>query len=664
MRFRQVHLDFHTSEAISNIGVEFDKKQFQDALKTGHVDSITVFAKCHHGWSYHPTEVNEMHPNLKFDLLQAQIEAAHEIGVKTPVYISAGYDQRYAVMHPEDVIKEKNGAPLGEKGFLFPRYHFLCFNTKYTDLLAEEVKEVCRRYDADGIFLDITAPRVCYCNKCIERMHKEGYDLDDEKQAAAFVEKVYLEYAKKMRDAVDSVKPGLPIFHNAGATPRGKRDIEATSSHNEIETLPTSVWGYDNLPVIARYVQYHDKEYLAMTGKFHYGWGEFGGYKHKNALIYETALAVSLGAKCSIGDQLHPCGKIDDETYRLIGETYSRIEEREPWLDKVTPVTDIAVYSYEAYLVSRPEKKAINDAKLTDVGAVRLLCDGHYLFNVVDDEDDLSQYKLLILPDGIEIDEALKTKLDAFIAGGGKILATGYSGVDANGAIPFELGAVREGERNIHPTYATPKTELADMGKAGYVLYEGPTHKISLAENAKELASMGEPYFERTWEHFCSHQHAPEKHEYAGCAATLGKDGAYVAFPMFYEYANIGPQFVKQLAVAVIDRLLGENKTLKTAVPTQASVSLMDQTNENRLVFHIVYAPRNVKGGKKKIEVIEDCIPIYDTPVSLKVGAKKIKRVYSAPDCTDIAFSQSGDEVTFTIPKFCIHSMVVLDYDN
>ena len=42
MRFRQVHLDFHTSECIDGIGKDFDKKQFQEALKAGHVDSITA----------------------------------------------------------------------------------------------------------------------------------------------------------------------------------------------------------------------------------------------------------------------------------------------------------------------------------------------------------------------------------------------------------------------------------------------------------------------------------------------------------------------------------------------------------------------------------------------------------------------------------------------
>ena len=79
LAYRQVHLDFHTSECIPEIGSAFDKKQFQDALKTGHVNSITVFAKCHHGWSYYPTKVNEMHPHLEFDLLKAQLDACKEI---------------------------------------------------------------------------------------------------------------------------------------------------------------------------------------------------------------------------------------------------------------------------------------------------------------------------------------------------------------------------------------------------------------------------------------------------------------------------------------------------------------------------------------------------------------------------------------------------------
>ena len=45
MKFRQIHLDFHTSEHIDGIGSEFSREQFQEALKRGHVSSITLFSK-------------------------------------------------------------------------------------------------------------------------------------------------------------------------------------------------------------------------------------------------------------------------------------------------------------------------------------------------------------------------------------------------------------------------------------------------------------------------------------------------------------------------------------------------------------------------------------------------------------------------------------------
>ena len=43
MRFRQIHLDFHTSEHIKGVGSEFDKKEFQQTLLNAKVNSITCF---------------------------------------------------------------------------------------------------------------------------------------------------------------------------------------------------------------------------------------------------------------------------------------------------------------------------------------------------------------------------------------------------------------------------------------------------------------------------------------------------------------------------------------------------------------------------------------------------------------------------------------------
>ena len=38
IRYRQVHLDFHTSEYIPDIAADFDKDEFAKTLEEAHVD--------------------------------------------------------------------------------------------------------------------------------------------------------------------------------------------------------------------------------------------------------------------------------------------------------------------------------------------------------------------------------------------------------------------------------------------------------------------------------------------------------------------------------------------------------------------------------------------------------------------------------------------------
>ena len=53
---RQIHLDFHTSEAIPDIAANFDPRTFAETARKAAVSSITVFARCHHGWLYYPSK--------------------------------------------------------------------------------------------------------------------------------------------------------------------------------------------------------------------------------------------------------------------------------------------------------------------------------------------------------------------------------------------------------------------------------------------------------------------------------------------------------------------------------------------------------------------------------------------------------------------------------
>lgn len=235
---------------------------------------------------------------------------------------------------------------MGTPDFSTPGYHILCLNTPYLDYLIAQVEEVCKNYDADGIFLDIVSVRPCYCSHCRKALYDRGLDPYNDDDALALAEEVYANYTRRVREAIDKYKPGLPVFHNGGHIRQGRRDL--------------------------------------------------------------------------------------------------------------------------AY---------------------------------IDTECDFNDYKVIILPDLIEYNEIIAKKLKDFVANGGKLLATGKSGLDAEGkAFMFDFGAKYIGENPYQPDYFRPNVKIDGLGDTGYLVYS-KGERIELAGGV-ELLKREDPYFNRTKEHF------------------------------------------------------------------------------------------------------------------------------------------------------------------
>ncbi len=643
LKKRQVHLDFHTSEFVP-VGNSFSKEQFQNALKAGHINSITVFSKCHHGWSYHPTEVNEMHPQLKFDLLGAQLEACKEIDVNAPVYISAGFDEKEYLKRPEWRWRH---TPDRQEQLEYEKevhFHLLCFNTGYLDFLCQQIEEVMVKYNPCGIFLDIIAPRICYCDKCVSDMKALGIDMENAEDMDKFAQSVFNKYLEATNNAVRKHSATATIFHNSGHIPKGDYRYINSNSHLELESLPTGGWGYDHFPLSAAYVRtLKDTEFLGMTGKFHHSWGEFGGYKHPNALIYETALSVANGAGCSIGDQMHPLSEMNMATYNLIGKAYSLIEEKEPWLNDAVNVADIAVLSAEATTGNRD----VN----ADTGVNRMLLENSLLYNFVDTNADLSGYKLLILPDVSSYTEEAIEKIKDFAKNGGKIIATADALVK-DGKFFLDFGAEYKGENEFNPTYFIPDFETVN-GKTEYVM-RCNFNKFDVTDG-EIVAYMQNPYFNRTLEHFCSHMHTPNNPEEAFPGAVINGNIAYIGWDIFSAYANHGHLCFKELFTHIIKKMLGDEITVLADIPDKAVVTYTKQAKESRRILHLLFAHTTLRG--KNTEVIEDTVPLYNVKCSVKCDNMP-SEITLVPSGEKLVFRYINGRAEFTVPQVDIHQMV------
>ncbi len=657
LNFRQIHLDFHTSEAIPGIGAEFDPEEYAATLDKARVNSITTFARCHHGCIYYDSKVHpeRVHPQLsRKNLLVEQIEACHKRGIKVPIYTTVQWDEYTADRHRDWLMIDENGAEFGTKPFDAGFYRNLdVFHPGYRQFLYDHVKELLETMPVDGIFFDIVQNRPSVAKHWLDAMDNLGFNPENEGERQRFAAKVHDEWALEMTEFIRQTHKDATIFYNSGHVGPRHRTSMAAYSHYELESLPSGGWGYLHFPQAMRYARGLGKDCLGMTGKFHTSWGDFHSFKNPAALQFECFHMLALGAKCSVGDQLHPSGRIDETTYDLIGGVYSEVEKKEAWCRGAIPINEIGLLTPEEFVTQRPAFNAKSDRDQPAVmGAIRMLQELRLQFDILDSDRDFNQYKLLILPDEIPVDDVLAEKLENYLAGGGSIIASYHSGLSHDGAnfTSRAWGVNYVGDAPYSPDFIVPGELSNGLPETGHVMYFKGLEVQP--ESAQVLARVEVPYFNRTWRHFCSHRHTPSKGEIAYPAATKNARVIYFAHPIFAQYQDCAPRWCKQLVSNAIDLLLPE-KLVEVTGPSSLLATLNEQPEHNRRVLHLLHYIPERRG--QAFDIIEDVIPLHSLKVSVAGEAQSVKLV---PSGEELEFQNEGGRVLFTLPKLDGHAMV------
>jgi len=672
LRFRQVHLDFHTSRDCQNVGAEFDSRTFAETVKMGHVDSMTIFAKCHHGFSYYPTKVGTTHPHLAFDLMGQQIEALHSVGVRAPIYVSLMWDDLAGEQHGEWVVVDKSGAMLmrspgsGGRGWTT---HDL--TSGYGEYVIAQVQEICRNYPVDGLFFDICFPIANYSPWNQARLRQADVSLDDDQAVFQFAVQGLQEYRHRLSAVVRELVPDATIFFNGTITPVMGNTI-SFQTHLEIESLPTtSNWGYLHYPIMARQARTYGLDFLGMTGRFHKSWADFGGLKTQDQLDYECGVVVGAGGRISVGDQLHPRGVLDPAVYRLVGRSFERIERLEPWLKDTEPTAEVAILNH-----SKPVSGQSIPGHSDDVdGAAQLFLETAIQFDILDANLDtngptFSHYKALVLPDGFVVDAALKPKLEAFIAAGGKLVLSGTAALDTTNN---NRGAAFDGVpvRYVAPAPTVPSYLRLDQQLVGetelaadydYVFYE-QAHQVQPIEGASAYGTLRRALFNRTWEHFTSHEHAPVG-ESLGTPLVVEKGNVlYFAAPFFSAYRNHDYWAYRALVQNVLRRFLPAPLLLVSGPGwVECTLHTQEASSEHaaRQIVHIVaYHPR------RTLQPIPHVDQSWATAgLSIKILARQEqspRRVYLAPDEQPLHFAREGAYIRVDLPPVGAHTTLVLE---
>ena len=566
---RQVHLDFHTSPYIPDVGKDFDATAFADTFKRAHVNSVTVFAKCHHGMCYYPTKTGQSHPAIgERDLIGEQIEALHRVGIRAPIYTTVVWEEHVAQHHPEwrqmtidGRFAEDTVGPDGKAGHPGMWKFNNLLDPDYQDYFEAHLLEVLDRYgkEVDGFFIDIIFfhPRGGWSDASRAFRAKHGLLEDTPANFAIFQGLAQRAFSQRFTKLIHDRQPSATVFYNAqndgnlhpDIGPRARADYQ---THCEIESLPSGFWGYFHFPRMARMQSHWGKPWMGMTGRFQKMWGDFGGVKPQAALEFECFRAQALGGANSVGDQLPPRGTLDPAAYDLIGAVYAQCEAAEPFYEGADFVPGrVAILT--------PSSPGI-DGGLSEEGAVLLCEEHHYDCAVVDSQDDFSPYSLLILPDRCVITPALAEKLNAYYENGGRMLVSHQALLDETGALALDfLPLTVEGEEPLYPTYwrATERFD-ADLARSDRVMYAQGL-RIKPQDGATVCVERVLPYFKRsdlkTSSHFQTPPVAAADADHP--AMICGERFVVFADPIFEDLRRTGNPAVPRVWAAAMQHLVG-----------------------------------------------------------------------------------------------------------
>lgn len=660
----QIHLDFHTSEDLSEIGTAFNAAEFATTLSRANVDHVNLFSKCHHGWSYYPTKVGTTHPGLTRDLFGDQLSACRAAGIIVGAYYTVGWsvadlerNPSWAALGPDGSPQAKNVDPEALPTDRRPAtsWKYLCPTGDYLDLMARQVREIVDLYDPDGFWFDICAGRPCFCVRCRTGMASQGVDAENAPAVLAYNEQRWNNALRLLRDAAGAGDSKWVFFNGTTVLHQDVGHVGAVGStlvlnntHQDLEHLPTTWGGYDLLPLRARYFHGLGYDLAAMSGKFHTDWGEFGGYKSPRALEYEARSMIANGARCNFGDQLHPDGDLDVQTYDLIGSVYQSVGDLHRFVDGARPDSNLVV--------------CLSSSEDDDQGVARALLEGHREFVVLPPNDlDAAKHECVVLPGSIP--ERNAEALAAYVRDGGRILALG----DAILSWPENLlrsvfGIVSATSISADGDYTSfGAGELGALGKGLSYNYE-PGIRYELQPTTEVLATIHDAYFDRTYGRYYSHQNAPPLRSSSSFPAVLRYGNCIVAAHALGRlYRRFGAEIHRSLLFELLERTNPSPTVEVAGFPAGGRVSLLHQQSSARSILHLLSVSVVSRGGSV---VVDDVFPVYDVAVRLRLR-RVVSSVSDGIRGHSLEFMKNEDgSISLEIPKVDSHTLLVIRHQK
>lgn len=627
-------------------------------------------------------------PEIDGDNLLKYVEKSHKLGIKIILYYNAHMiEKKFIEKNPDWAQTSKSGEQLKA----YEKFIFTCPNSPWRDYLMKSIDTVLD-YGIDGIFLDgpVFMSDGCYCKECrklFEEQFNHSMDNASDREMRDFKTKHIARILKDIKEIINKKSPETILYANSNGLYANVTgcDIDAIYPYIDLIGTEGGFIFYSDPNDVSIWQEARNSKYIDSKSKGkptvifcagnHYPWARYMHTPEESRLLFASAVANGANVWYGIHGPMEllnsPGGKAAYEFNRFL-------KKNEEYYKKTERIADVALVWSKDTLHEFPgdiQKRDFTNAKKQTQtyeygdylkefhGMYDILTRNHCEFAIIGEkeiaEDDLSKFKMIILPNVSCLSKKNAERLKEYVKNGGHLFSTLASsfydeiGNDiGNPSLSDVFGLKCKGQAYHH----NPGCNYIEYTDNEWVL-SGMNDKLSAGWNislrneykndAEILAYMYEP-LNGVYDVFPTKKYPSVILNHYGKGTSV-----YVSGGVGQTYTSYCPFDVKKFVDNILKHFVDPAVRVENVFES-VDVELRQQKESGRKLLHFV----NYTGCMKRpIENIRQC---SGAKVYLKTDSS-VKKVFSVYNPANVDFKQFSDHIEFTVPTFAEYELVVIE---
>lgn len=445
--FFGLHYDLHPGATDTELGREATYEHIRAMLEKVKPDFVQYDCKGHPGYSGYPTKVGSPSPGIVGDALKVWREVTRDMGIPLSIHFSGVWDTRAIELHPE-------WARINERGDPDPNY------TSRLSAYAEEymipqLLEVVREYDIDGMWIDGEnwASKPDWSEACKKAFTEKTGIAEIPRKAGdahwhewlAFHRELFVNHVTRYVDAVHALKPTCMVTSNWMYSVRMPEPVAAPIDYLSGDFDPS--FGAERAMAEGRFISSRGKPWDLMAWAFLQTGNQGWTMKTADHLCQEVSTVLAQGGAVFIYNTPHRSGRLTEWHQDIFADVAKFCRQRREYCHKSETIPQVAVlHSETAFYLHNDPLYNFAQANRAMEGALHALLEIGLSVDILNEDTllkRLAEYPVVVIPEAVEVSDAVRQALPGYVENGGRLLLTGAQVAEQYGAL---AGVEKRGE--------------------------------------------------------------------------------------------------------------------------------------------------------------------------------------------------------------------------